>query len=694
MSVQDCLTLFKTVPLKSVPRIEITQGVCGGAARIAGTRIPVWLIEEFRRDGASDADLLEAYPSLTAEDLDAAKEWTRLNPDEIDRHLRDNDISGSLRDGSKAPRKAVTFLPGHGVLITAGASDYVEQIKEWVNDERITGESLNASFFKNWQRAIEISDPDRLAHQIMHYFSTYGLGSLGLFPKGDNFMYVPNDVVNLPSDIYVVVIDASSPESIIDRCLKMLNSGALKEETIHTIMGALETCDYDFHKALHVSSREARAIIAHKLGVLPEGGDDLFRYLYFKSTGGKSLVINDDDTEKKVRETRYELPLLTPKQERALAESFNRRKAIWLAIKKAHPRNARTVNKISKLSKAYHKPLPVDVLNNLTNLQASVSYEALSDAAESASLARLVRAYNGVATYAKVGAARFYRIRNGKGFVTTKVPSGKGRAFIMYKSLLLLAIKKRLADKLPSGFSVYTPKYIDYAIPTSEKQFTGDYPVGTKVSIPKTEEFILVGIYWKGSHVDLDLSGVAHDHKIGWDADWRGGDPSGGEYNIMYSGDITSAPNGATEYLYARDINKPYLVKVSGFTVNSEDQPYRLILGYGSDVKSNYVIDPAKVILSAPLKLTQTEMVAGLLKDSDGGADFYILNQGSSAGRVSTFGAFSSTILEYLDAKLTTQLRISDVLSSRMVDDPKDADLDLSPDKLTRDALIDLLLTP
>ncbi|MDZ7703607.1 MAG: DUF433 domain-containing protein [Trueperaceae bacterium] len=73
-------------------RIEQTEGVCGGDACIAGTRIPVWLIEEFRRAGASDAEILQAYPSLSAEDVVAAKAYVGLNPEDIDRQIRANEL--------------------------------------------------------------------------------------------------------------------------------------------------------------------------------------------------------------------------------------------------------------------------------------------------------------------------------------------------------------------------------------------------------------------------------------------------------------------------------------------------------------------------------------------------------------------------------------------------------------------------
>jgi uncharacterized protein (DUF433 family) len=50
-------------------KIEKTPGVCGGAARVAGTRIPVWQLVEARNLGVSEAQLLIDYPSLKAVNL-------------------------------------------------------------------------------------------------------------------------------------------------------------------------------------------------------------------------------------------------------------------------------------------------------------------------------------------------------------------------------------------------------------------------------------------------------------------------------------------------------------------------------------------------------------------------------------------------------------------------------------------------
>jgi uncharacterized protein (DUF433 family) len=75
------------------PGIESVPGVVGGSARIIRTRIPVWLLEQARRLGSSEADLLIAYPSLRAEDLVNAWAYARNHRDEIDREIEENETA-------------------------------------------------------------------------------------------------------------------------------------------------------------------------------------------------------------------------------------------------------------------------------------------------------------------------------------------------------------------------------------------------------------------------------------------------------------------------------------------------------------------------------------------------------------------------------------------------------------------------
>ena len=64
---------------------------CGGDACIPETRIPIWVLVNYRRLGASAAPVLRAYLSLTPADLEAAREYAAANREEIDRAIGENE---------------------------------------------------------------------------------------------------------------------------------------------------------------------------------------------------------------------------------------------------------------------------------------------------------------------------------------------------------------------------------------------------------------------------------------------------------------------------------------------------------------------------------------------------------------------------------------------------------------------------
>jgi uncharacterized protein (DUF433 family) len=73
--------------------IEKTPGICGGEARIAKTRIPIWVLVEARRLGYTDADLLKSYPTITATDLANAWTYAEAHPDEIKLAIERNEVA-------------------------------------------------------------------------------------------------------------------------------------------------------------------------------------------------------------------------------------------------------------------------------------------------------------------------------------------------------------------------------------------------------------------------------------------------------------------------------------------------------------------------------------------------------------------------------------------------------------------------
>jgi uncharacterized protein (DUF433 family) len=77
----------------AVSGIVSTPDVCGGEPRIAGTRIPVWVLAQYRNLGVTEADLLRMYPTLRSEDLVNAWAYCRKHPLEIEQQIFENETA-------------------------------------------------------------------------------------------------------------------------------------------------------------------------------------------------------------------------------------------------------------------------------------------------------------------------------------------------------------------------------------------------------------------------------------------------------------------------------------------------------------------------------------------------------------------------------------------------------------------------
>lgn len=89
----DQARLLSTIALEVAdahPGIDFQTDVCGGSARLIRTRLPVWLLESLRRQGATDSSLLSAYPTINAEDLANAWAYARAHREEMDREIAEN----------------------------------------------------------------------------------------------------------------------------------------------------------------------------------------------------------------------------------------------------------------------------------------------------------------------------------------------------------------------------------------------------------------------------------------------------------------------------------------------------------------------------------------------------------------------------------------------------------------------------
>jgi uncharacterized protein (DUF433 family) len=75
------------------PGIEQSAGVVGGAPCIVGTRISVWSLAQYRNLGATDLQLLQMYPTLTAQDVANAWAYYTAHKQAVDLQIVENETA-------------------------------------------------------------------------------------------------------------------------------------------------------------------------------------------------------------------------------------------------------------------------------------------------------------------------------------------------------------------------------------------------------------------------------------------------------------------------------------------------------------------------------------------------------------------------------------------------------------------------
>lgn len=71
--------------------VRKTPGVAGGYACIRDTRIAVWTLISFMRQGADDTELAAHFPGLTRLDFVIARAYYETHSDEIDGAIADHE---------------------------------------------------------------------------------------------------------------------------------------------------------------------------------------------------------------------------------------------------------------------------------------------------------------------------------------------------------------------------------------------------------------------------------------------------------------------------------------------------------------------------------------------------------------------------------------------------------------------------
>jgi len=574
-----------------------------------------------------------------------------------------------------APSSFDQQLLKYGVILDKHALHCQEVILDYFKRNKLTAEHLNQTFHKSWKVIEKKSRWELFIHQVLHYMTTYGSDFTS------DYVYLPAEELDIPevNKIPLKVIRGLDDSQLIEKALALFNTGiALEETTIDKALQLLYELGYQFKTVDDIRNKEALVKIIAHTGIYPSQPTEFLRYLVYLHTKS-TLLIKNDETIEAIKESRLEVDEAI--EDFGLArcsEIFYRFKPLWLSFK-ANDVNTRIINQMSRLARKYHKPLVADVLNSVTS---TVYTEGeIKKALKKVNNFRKLRLLNALNTRMNIANAFLYRIRNGKSFVRSKPDYGDQN----YYSMVFDLVYQDLISSLNlAGKSVLYATNVDYGLPSSEKMFVGNIPAGTRVWAKN----LVSGVYWKNDWgaKDLDLSGLQLSGKIGWNSDYK-------SEGLLYSGDITNAPNGATELLYAKNaLSGPAMSMLNVFR-GEIGCKFKYVIGSASGIKANYMFDPNELILEVETETKSKQQILGLfMPEGNGNISFTIINTGFGNFSVSAGSQTSEQARNALYFQYSNPISFKKMLidAGTTVVHEGTADIDLRPQSLGKDTLLNL----
>jgi hypothetical protein len=607
------------------------------------------------------------------------------------------------------------------ILATPKLLDTIEEIVG------ISGEKANASFHKSWSVIKDSPIEILVLQQVMHYITTYGYEALGVF--SNDTVYIPAEVLNVPEvkdNIALTVIKAMDVADILDNIMVLAGSGiALSKETLDDIMTIVQTLKFHSDFINGVKNRELKALLYDFYNLAPSEPVEYLRYVIGKLTG-ESLLIKNSYLITKIKAVNSKdldnLLKLAPKN---LASIFLRFKPLFLAMKSVSA-NKSFFNRLRKQASYMHEPMPEDYLNTVTSkiVHKDIKLSVFKKNLENATIFRKIRLAYALNSRLSDGNSIVYKVRNGRGWATDYkwMYDGFSETIIKLLDLVVSSIASDMSKSV-AGKTILIPSAVHYSLPATEKQFLGNIPSNSYVSVPHD---LVIGVHWTDTskpnkkrdswygdydnRVDLDLSLISLYSKYGWDSYYRST-----ERDILFSGDMTSAPlpNGASEFFYVKNMTREAkLLYVNYFNFREEGVSCKLIVanekvvgGFSGDrFRANpYMVDVNNILLSTNVKLTKKQNLLAMIVGVDGENRVYFTNTSIGDSITSKNDDVTKKVNDFMCRTSQNVIELKDVLEkagativSEKPVDMTEEDLanfiDLSPENLDKSTIIKLLL--
>lgn len=647
-----------------------------------------------------------------------------------------NTIEEIFEKGPSAALLKKTFMSGF-IFAPEVIYNYTEKelfdLADFVISERgISPEELNATFHKSWSKIRDAGMAQLVLEQCVHYMTTYGFERFGIYDQDS--VYIPMEKLDIPNtdltELSITVIKGYTEEEIKEKTYVLLKAGiAFKKKTVDDVVTICKSWKSFELDADLIKNKEIKTALCDHLGIFPRDPIEFLRYLVYKATGN-TLLIKDRATIEgiKASDNFGEIALIINNYVKLyglkdLARVFYRFKPLFLSFRAVDELKP-TINRMRKLAYKYHKPMKLDYLNEITakiKRGDSIDEKFFAKKLEEANNFRKIRlAYAlNYRTIVNDPDAILYRIRNGKGFAEEFSFHNKKYASVMLNVVMesiISTLKPKVMDK-----TIYIPSTINYALPATEKQFTGNIPSGSSVVI---DGDVVFGVHWqnvknsekRSTHrIDLDLSAI-ECVKLGWDARYRST-----ERNIMFSGDLTDAPlpYGATEMFYVSR-KKPCILAIMLNYYNAPNYynalsrnpckpiicqtvPFEIIIAKETPkhMDKNYIVNQnnVKTTVKSEISADKKQKTLGLVMADGQKSTFYFCESGLGNDITSSINKYTMQARKYFVNFFTNPISLNVVLEragARIISDKEKEkevkyDIDLSLENLEKDHLIKLL---
>jgi hypothetical protein len=342
--------------------------------------------------------------------------------------------------------------------------------------------------------------------------------------------------------------------------------------------------------------------------------------------------------------------------------------------------------------------MPEDYLNNITSQikNKNLDLNRFTQKIEKASIFRKIRIAYALNYRLSSESSIVYRVRNGSGWATDFIwDSSLEENTQQALKIVLASIADDIRENV-DGKTIFIPANVHYALPATEKQFTGHLPTGSWVSVRRD---LIVGIHWINTQkrrIDLDLSIIGVSGKIGWDASYRSK-----KRNILFSGDVTNAPvpHGASELFYIKKgLPEPKILIANYYNFQADDPvDCKIITAHENPNRfgKNYMIDLNNMVSTANINISRRQNILGLIINVNGENRVYFANVSIGNSITSSNNANSMHARNYLIGSTVNSISFREILSAAgasVVNKIPDGEfLNLSPEMLNKKTLIDLI---